>query len=169
MVHSIRSSRTYFVSGETVISMGSSASSVVTCFNISMAPALVLSSGIRHSYFIVFIIHLSMACYLRDGKTMIRTLVYLQLDAQNSYLYIYIIHLLKSSTCFEHYSAHLQEFYVIIVYMQPLVSSLCRWLSCAPFNRCWSWSGRPARLRPTTLLPPRSKVKPEAVNALVSS
>ena len=34
------------------------------------------------------------------------------------------IHLLKSSTCFEHYPAHLQEFYVVIVYMEPLVSSL---------------------------------------------
>ena len=77
----------------------------------------------------------------------------LQLDAQNSYLftyntfikilymfralpcsssgglrrnciYLHIIHLLKSSTCFEHYPAHLQEVYVVIVYMQPLVSSL---------------------------------------------
>jgi len=37
---------------------------------------------------------------------------------------IYIIHLLKSSTCFEHCPAHLQEVYVVIVYMQPLVSSL---------------------------------------------
>jgi hypothetical protein len=27
----------------------------------------------------------------------------------------------------------------------------------------------PARPRPTTLLPPRSKIKPEAVNAVVSS
>ena len=35
-----------------------------------------------------------------------------------------IIHLLKSSTCFEHYPAHLQEVYVVIVYMKPLVSSL---------------------------------------------
>ena len=39
-------------------------------------------------------------------------------------IYLYIIHLLKSSTCFEHYRAHLQEVYVVIVYMQPLVSSL---------------------------------------------
>ena len=39
-------------------------------------------------------------------------------------IYLHIIHLLKSSTCFEHYPAHLQEVYVIIVYMQPLVSSL---------------------------------------------
>jgi len=31
---------------------------------------------------------------------------------------------LKSSTCFEHYPAHLQEVYVVTVYMQPLVSSL---------------------------------------------
>jgi hypothetical protein len=39
-------------------------------------------------------------------------------------IYLYIIHLLNSSTCFEHYLAHLQEVYVVIVYMQPLVSSL---------------------------------------------
>jgi hypothetical protein len=39
-------------------------------------------------------------------------------------IYLYIIHLLKSSTCLEHYPAHLQEAYVVIVYMQPLVSSL---------------------------------------------
>jgi hypothetical protein len=39
-------------------------------------------------------------------------------------IYLRLIHLLKSSTCFEHYLAHLQEVYVIIVYMQPLVSSL---------------------------------------------
>ena len=39
-------------------------------------------------------------------------------------IYLYIIHLLKSSTCFEHYPSHLQEVYVVIVYMQPLVSSL---------------------------------------------
>jgi hypothetical protein len=39
-------------------------------------------------------------------------------------IYLQIIHLLKSSTCFEHCPAHLQEVYVVIVYMQPLVSSL---------------------------------------------
>ena len=39
-------------------------------------------------------------------------------------IYLHIIHLLKSSTCFEHYPNHLQEVYVVIVYMQPLVSSL---------------------------------------------
>jgi len=39
-------------------------------------------------------------------------------------VYLHIIPLLKSSTYFEHYPAHLQEVYVLIVYMQPLVSSL---------------------------------------------
>jgi hypothetical protein len=39
-------------------------------------------------------------------------------------IYLHIIYLLKSSTYFEHYSAHLQEVFVVIVYMQPLVSSL---------------------------------------------
>jgi hypothetical protein len=39
-------------------------------------------------------------------------------------IYLHIIHLLKSSTRFEHYPAHLQEVYVVIVYMQNLVSSL---------------------------------------------
>ena len=38
-------------------------------------------------------------------------------------VYLHIIHLLKSSTCFEHCPVHLQV-YVVIVYMQPLVSSL---------------------------------------------
>jgi hypothetical protein len=46
-------------------------------------------------------------------------------------IYLHIIHLLKSSTCFEHYSAHLQEVYVVIVYMQPLVSSLFAGDYCA--------------------------------------
>jgi len=39
-------------------------------------------------------------------------------------IYLHMIHLLKSSTCFEHYPAYPQEVYVVIVYMQPLVSSL---------------------------------------------
>ena len=38
-------------------------------------------------------------------------------------IYLHIIHLLKSSTCFEHYPAHLQEVYVVIVYMLPLALS----------------------------------------------
>jgi hypothetical protein len=40
------------------------------------------------------------------------------------YVYLHIIHLLKFSACFKHYPAHHQEVYVIIVYIQPLVSSL---------------------------------------------
>jgi len=51
------------------------------------------------------------------------TLFDLHLDAQ-ILIYLHIIRLLKSSTCFEHYPAHLQEVYVVFVYMQPLVSSL---------------------------------------------
>jgi hypothetical protein len=39
-------------------------------------------------------------------------------------VYLFIIRLLKSTTCFDHYPVHLQEVYFIIVYMQPLVSSL---------------------------------------------
>jgi hypothetical protein len=39
-------------------------------------------------------------------------------------IYLHIIRLLKSSTCFENYPALLQEVYVITVYIQPLVSSL---------------------------------------------
>jgi len=39
-------------------------------------------------------------------------------------IYLYVIHLLKSATCFEHYPAHLQEVYILIVYTQPLVLSL---------------------------------------------
>ena len=35
------------------------------------------------------------------------------------------MHLLESSTCFEHYPAHLQEVYVVIVYIQP----------CAPVKK----------------------------------
>jgi len=40
------------------------------------------------------------------------------------YLRLIIVCLSKSSTCFEHYSAHIQEVYVVLVYLQPLVSSL---------------------------------------------
>ena len=39
-------------------------------------------------------------------------------------IYLCIIHLLKSSTSFGNCPAHLQEVYVLIVYMQPLVSTL---------------------------------------------
>jgi hypothetical protein len=51
------------------------------------------------------------------------TLINLQLDAQ-ILIYLHTIHLLKSSTYFEHHPAHLQEVCVTIVYMQSLVSSL---------------------------------------------
>jgi len=34
---------------------------------------------------------------------------------QKILIYLYIIHLLKFSTCFEHYPAILQEVYVVIV------------------------------------------------------
>ena len=37
-----------------------------------------------------------------------------------------------------------------------------QWQQC-----CWSWSGRPARPRPTALRPPRSYGKPEAAAAVV--
>jgi hypothetical protein len=57
---------------------------------------------------------------LQDG-----TLFDLQLDAQ-ILIYLQIIHLLKFSRCFDHYPAHLQEVYVVIVYMQHLASSLCK-------------------------------------------
>jgi hypothetical protein len=52
-------------------------------------------------------------------------------------IYLHIIHLFKSSTCFEHCPAHLQEVYAVIVYMQPLVSSLSAgdWPSCAPVQK----------------------------------
>ena len=43
------------------------------------------------------------------------TLADLRLDVQ-ILVYLHIIHLLKSSTCFEHYPAHLQEVYFVIVY-----------------------------------------------------
>jgi hypothetical protein len=43
---------------------------------------------------------------------------------QKILIYLHIIHLLNSSTYFEHYPAHLQEVYVVIIYMQPLVLSL---------------------------------------------
>ena len=39
-------------------------------------------------------------------------------------IYLHIIHSLKSSTCLEHYPAHLQEVYVVSVYTQPPVSPL---------------------------------------------
>jgi len=51
------------------------------------------------------------------------TLVDLQLDAQNSYLFTYNT-FIKILYMFRPLPAHLQEVHVVIVYMQPLVSSL---------------------------------------------
>jgi len=48
-------------------------------------------------------------------------LVDLQLDAQNSCLFTYNTFI---KILYMHYPAHLQEVYVVIVYRQPLVSSL---------------------------------------------
>jgi hypothetical protein len=61
-------------------------------------------------------------------------------------IYLHIIHLLKSSTCFEHYPAHLQEIYDVIMYVYIyiyiyiythsfVIVTLCRWLSCAPVKK----------------------------------
>jgi len=61
-------------------------------------------------------------------------------------VYLYVTHLLKSSTCFEHYPAHHQEVYVVIVYIYKYAASgivtLCRWLSCTPVHMtvtCRQW------------------------------
>jgi len=51
-------------------------------------------------------------------------------------IYLHTIHLLKSSTFFEHHPAHLQEVYVAIVYMQTLVSSL----SAGDDTRGWMYT-----------------------------
>jgi hypothetical protein len=66
-----------------------------------------------------------MVINLDDWFTVHRSiaLVDLQLDAK-ILIYLRTIHLLKSSTCFDHYPAHLEEVYIVTVYMQPLVSSI---------------------------------------------
>jgi hypothetical protein len=61
--------------------------------------------------------------HISGHKLTSMSFVDLQLDAQNSYLFTYNT-FIKSSTCFEHYPAHLQEVHIVIVHMQPLVSSL---------------------------------------------
>ena len=65
-------------------------------------------------------------CVFNDWLTVHRsiTLVNLQLDAQNSYLFTYntfikTLYMFRALPC-----SHLQEVYVVIVYMQPLVLSL---------------------------------------------
>jgi len=63
-------------------------------------------------------------------------LINLQLDAQ-ILIYLHIIHLLKSSTCFEHCPAHLQEVYVAIVYVQLYIRNLLLFL--CQFTIGWSY------------------------------
>jgi len=76
------------------------------------------------------------------------TLVDLQLDAK-ILIYLHIIHLLKSSTCFEHYPAHLQEVYVVIcIYAASGIITLCTWLSCAPVKKEWVLLNRCTRQSP---------------------
>jgi hypothetical protein len=53
-------------------------------------------------------------------------------------IYLYIIHLLKSSTCFEHCPAHLQEVYVVIAYI-IIIFNLC---TPAFKAYCAIWVGR---------------------------
>jgi len=78
------------------------------------------SGGLRRNCILVYLSCLFSIENLDDWLTVHRsiTLFDLQLDAQNSYLFVYIIHLLKTSTCFEHYPAHLQEVYVVTVQLR---------------------------------------------------
>jgi len=78
-----------------------------------------------------------------------------------------------SSTCFGRHTAHHQE-----PKTAQAASGFAYVEGCWTCS-CWTLSGSvrylttsnnwPARPRPTTLLPPRSKVKPEAANAVISS
>jgi hypothetical protein len=55
------------------------------------------------------------------------------------HVYLHIIHLLKSSTCFEHYHAHLQD--VLrrnCIYAASGIVTLCRSLSRAPVRKVLS-------------------------------
>ena len=89
-----------------------------------MSPIVVLLCHVCSVYLSAYLLLLC-SSYLDDWLSMHLsiTLFDLQFDAQ-ILIYLHIIHLLKSSTCFELYSAHLQEVYVVIVFMQPLVLSL---------------------------------------------
>jgi hypothetical protein len=78
---------------------------------------------VRARVFMYVCVNVYVWLYVCAWTCVCTTLVDLQLDAK-IIVYLRIIYLLKSSTFFEHYPAHLEEIYVTIVYMQPLVSSL---------------------------------------------
>ena len=64
------------------------------------------------------------------------TLIDFQLDAQNSYLFIYhtfikIFYMFRALDC--SFSGVLRRNYI---YAASGIVTLCRWLSCAPVNRC---------------------------------
>jgi hypothetical protein len=59
-----------------------------------------------------------------EGKLSFVTLIDFQLGAHNFYLLMY--NLLKSSTCFEYYPAHLQEVYVNCIHAASGIVTVCR-------------------------------------------
>jgi hypothetical protein len=63
-------------------------------------------------------------CHKTVSDITLRALSRLISNLMQKIIYLRIIYFLKSSTCCEDYTAHLQVVYVVIVYMQPLVSSL---------------------------------------------
>ena len=68
--------------------------------------------------FLKFVLFRNNTLHLDEWLTVHRSITFVDfhLVAQNSYLYIYN-KFLKSSTCCEHYPDHLQEAYVVIVYI----------------------------------------------------
>jgi hypothetical protein len=71
-----------------------------------------------------------------------------------------ILTFIYSSTYFERFPAHHQE-------LNDCSGSLWFYLRIVVIAMLCSWSGRPARPRPTALLPLRSNVKPEAATAII--
>jgi len=84
-----------------------------------------------------------------------------QLDA--TVLQVYYLTFVCGSTCFGRLHTHHQELTTALTASGFTVRAL---VLAALLVVVWSVMTRP---RPTALLPPRSKVKPEAVNAVVSS